>query len=102
MASLAWQAVPVRQTSRILVTVAAGLLAVGLTGCKGSDDTSSDETPTDRLTAAKRAAKVVVIPDRGRFHTPSCRFVRGVDTTEELTKAAATRQGYQACGVCKP
>ncbi len=53
MAPLAWQAVPVRRTSRILVTVAAGLLAVGLTGCKGSDDTSSDETPTDRLTAAK-------------------------------------------------
>ena len=33
--------------------VVAGLLAVGLAGCKGNDDTSSDETPTDRLTAAK-------------------------------------------------
>jgi lipoprotein LprG len=43
----------VRRTSRILVTVAAGLLVVGLSGCKGSDEPSSDETPTDRLAAAK-------------------------------------------------
>ena len=46
--------------------------------------------------------KVVVIPDRGRFHTPVCRFVRGTLGTEELSRTAATKQGYKACGVCKP
>ena len=57
---------------------------------------------------AKAAAKpasgstVVVIPDRGKFHTAECRYVRGVAGAEELTKAAASRQGYTACGVCKP
>jgi lipoprotein LprG len=53
MALPAWQAVPVRRTSRILVTAAAGLLALGLTGCKGNDEPSSDQSPTDRLSAAK-------------------------------------------------
>lgn len=52
--------------------------------------------------AARRPGSVVVIPDRGKFHTAECRFVRGVDGTEVLAKSAATRQGYTACGVCKP
>jgi hypothetical protein len=45
---------------------------------------------------------VVVIPDRDRFHTPTCRFVKGVAGTESLTRAQAGKQGFQACGVCKP
>ncbi len=52
-------------------------------------------------TASKRGT-VVVIPDRGRFHRAECRYVRGVEDAVELTKATATRQGYEACGVCKP
>lgn len=51
--------------------------------------------------AAKRPP-VIVIPDRGKFHTPACRYVRGAEGTQELTRAAATKQGYQACGVCNP
>jgi hypothetical protein len=61
--------------------------------------------PTKAAKAAAPAAKpgtVVVIPDRGKFHTAECRYVRGVDGAQELTKAQATRQGYDACGVCKP
>ena len=60
-------------------------------------------------TAAKKAAAapvkrggVIVIPDRGKYHTPDCRYVRGAEGTLELTKAAATKQGYQPCGVCNP
>jgi hypothetical protein len=52
--------------------------------------------------AAKRPGSVVVIPDRGKFHTAECRYVRDVDEAEVLSKSAATRQGYTACGVCKP
>jgi hypothetical protein len=58
--------------------------------------------------AAKKAAtatgtgQVVVIPDRGKFHTETCRFVKDVPGTVNLTKAAAKRQGYTPCGVCKP
>ena len=51
--------------------------------------------------ATKRAG-VIVIPDRGRYHTPDCRYVRGAEGTMELTKAAATKQGYEPCGVCNP
>lgn len=46
--------------------------------------------------------QVVVIPDRGKFHTETCRFVKDVPGTVNLSKAAAKRQGYTPCGVCKP
>jgi len=52
--------------------------------------------------AAKKPGAVVVIPDRGKFHTPVCRFVRDSADAQELSRAQATRQGYDACGVCKP
>jgi hypothetical protein len=45
---------------------------------------------------------VVVVPDRDRFHRPQCRFVRDVAGATTLPKASAARQGYAACGVCKP
>lgn len=52
--------------------------------------------------AATKPGSVVVIPDRGKYHRADCRYVRDVDGAEVLTKSAATRQGYAACGVCKP
>ena len=52
--------------------------------------------------AKATAAQVVVIPDRGKFHVETCRFVKGVPGTVTLTKTAAKRQGYTPCGVCKP
>ncbi|HWL37110.1 MAG TPA: phage holin family protein [Frankiaceae bacterium] len=52
--------------------------------------------------AKATASQVVVIPDRGKFHVETCRFVKGVPGTVNLTKATAKRQGYAPCGVCKP
>lgn len=52
--------------------------------------------------SATRQARVVVIPDRGRFHLSDCRFVRDTDDTQELTRGQAAKQGYAPCGVCKP
>jgi hypothetical protein len=57
---------------------------------------------TGAAASPRRAGSVVVIPDRGRFHRAACRYVRDVPGAQELTKAQATRQGYDACGVCKP
>lgn len=58
--------------------------------------------------AAKPAAKaaagtstVVAVPDRGKFHTATCRFSSAPGALE-MTKTAAKRQGLAACGVCKP
>ena len=51
---------------------------------------------------AASSAQVVVIPDRGKFHVETCRFVKGVPGTVTLAKTAAKRQGYAPCGVCKP
>ncbi len=82
---------------------------------KASPSKSSPASAAMAPSAAKAAAKtarpaakaspagsVVVIPDRDKFHTTDCRFVRNVDGTLVLTKATARRQGYLACGVCKP
>lgn len=55
-----------------------------------------------KAAAPARAGSVVVIPDRGKFHKAQCRFVRDVDGTEVMSKTAASRAGYAACGVCKP
>ena len=52
--------------------------------------------------APVRAGSVVVIPDRGRFHRAECRYVRSVAGATTMSKSAATKQGYDACGVCKP
>ncbi|MCW2606094.1 MAG: hypothetical protein JWO60_787, partial [Frankiales bacterium] len=57
---------------------------------------------TPAAASAIKKGNVVVIPDRGRFHKPDCRYVRDADDALELTKAQATKQGYDACGVCKP
>lgn len=55
-----------------------------------------------RAAAPVRRGRVVVIPDRPKFHLPACRFVRDALGTEELTRTQAGKQGYQPCGVCKP
>lgn len=59
-------------------------------------------TATPAATTPRRTETVVVIPDRGRYHRPDCRFVRDAPNAQERSKAAARRAGYEACGVCKP
>ena len=64
-----------------------------------------------KATAAKAApskaapvkpGSVVVLPDADKFHQADCRYVRDADDTTTLSRTAASRQGYKACGVCKP
>ncbi|HVF06789.1 MAG TPA: hypothetical protein VNA20_18275 [Frankiaceae bacterium] len=66
--------------------------------------TTAAAKPAKKTTAAKStaASQVVVIPDRGKYHVQTCRFVRDVPGTVNLSKATAKRQGYVPCGVCKP
>ncbi len=58
--------------------------------------------PTKAAPTRASAGKVVVVPNRDKFHTASCRFVQGVEGAKEITRATAARQGYSPCGVCKP
>lgn len=55
--------------------------------------------PKARVPAAQMP--VVVIPDRDKFHKDTCRYAKGAGTMT-LTKSEARREGYKACGVCKP
>ncbi|MDP9434547.1 MAG: hypothetical protein M3P93_04870 [Actinomycetota bacterium] len=45
---------------------------------------------------------VLVNRERGRYHRPDCRYVREATDAVVLTKSRANRQGYSACGVCRP
>jgi hypothetical protein len=64
--------------------------------------TAGTATKAAARPAGTTAGQVVVIPDRGKFHIETCRFVKDVPGTVNLSKAAAKRQGYTPCGVCKP
>jgi hypothetical protein len=55
--------------------------------------------PRARSTAA--SPTVVVVPDRDKFHKETCRYAKN-PAAMTMTKAAARRQGYTACGTCKP
>jgi hypothetical protein len=86
----------------------------GLTDEAGTDSGAAAPAKPARKAAAKATKttaaagtsagsnQVVVIPDRGKFHTETCRFVKDVPGTVTLSKTTAKRQGYTACGVCKP
>ena len=60
-----------------------------------------------RAAAPKKAASgastatVVVIPDRDKYHKETCRYAKN-PAAMTMAKAAARRQGYKACGTCKP
>lgn len=71
------------------------------TAAKTAAKAPAAKAPAKAAAPVKRGM-VVVIPDRGKFHTAHCRYVRGAEDTLELTKTAATKQGYAACGVCNP
>jgi hypothetical protein len=82
-------AAPVRKT-------AARKTAAAKTGAKKTAGKAAGAAKT-----AAAAGKVVVIPDRDKFHRDSCRYAKG-EATQTMTKAAAKKAGYVACGVCKP
>ena len=71
---------------------------------RGATPTPAPAGRTGTAAAPARGAReqVVVIPDRTRFHRAQCRFVKDAADASVLTRAAADRQGYEPCGVCKP
>lgn len=58
--------------------------------------------PSAAAVPAPTTGQVVVIPDRNRYHRPDCRHVRGTAGAEALEISQARKQGYAACGVCRP
>ncbi|MGH2736747.1 MAG: hypothetical protein ACRDKZ_14290 [Actinomycetota bacterium] len=67
---------------------------------------------TGRATASMPAARtrqrnsptdgaVVAVPDRRKYHRTECRYARAKGA-ERMSRSAARRSGYEACGICKP
>jgi len=61
----------------------------------------AEAKPAARRAAAAPAVTVVVVPDRDKYHKETCRYAKN-PAAMTMTKAAARRQGYTACGTCKP
>ncbi|HJR44039.1 MAG TPA: hypothetical protein VJ927_00380 [Actinomycetota bacterium] len=61
------------------------------------------EPPPTQQTPVVTASdeRVVAYADRSRFHRPDCRYA-SLPGGEKITREAATRRGYDPCGVCKP
>jgi hypothetical protein len=83
-------------------TAAKKTAAKKTTAKTAATKTAAKKTSAAGKKTAAGSATVVVIPDRDKFHTADCRFVKGVRGTARLPKTEARQQGYQACGVCKP
>jgi hypothetical protein len=75
-----------------------------------ADPPGSPEEPETQLAAASAETptategadiEVVGIRDSKRFHRPECRYA-GSKGAEKMTKGAAQKAGFRACGVCKP
>jgi hypothetical protein len=65
---------------------------------------SSSEPPASDASARRprRAGRTVLaVASTKEYHRADCDLLEGAES-EELTKIAAIRQGYLACGVCKP
>lgn len=80
-----------------------------LAGSAVGDPPARPESGTSAQRAAAAAAGgpaatevVVAVPDRGSYHRPQCRLVRGAAGAVELSRAVAVLQGYDACGSCRP
>lgn len=67
-----------------------------------SADPAGPSAPVSRGDGPGARSRVIVIPSRGRYHRQGCRYVRGSSEAVEVSKALATRQGYEPCGVCRP
>lgn len=60
--------------------------------------------PKTKTKTTSRAARVIVVPGRDRYHSSGCRFVKGKsgDEIERITEATAKRRGFEPCSVCSP
>lgn len=62
---------------------------------------AAKKAPAKKAAASRSAGTVVVIPGRDKYHKNSCRYAKG-EATQTIAKATAKKEGYVACGVCKP
>ncbi len=83
-------------------TRAAPAKAVKAAPAKAAKATPSKAAKSAPAKAAVTSGSVVVLPDADKFHASGCRYVRDDADAKTLTRAQAARQGFKACGVCKP
>jgi hypothetical protein len=57
--------------------------------------------PPATARAGRVARTVLAVASTKEYHRPDCEMLAGAEA-EEITKVAAIRQGYLACGICKP
>jgi hypothetical protein len=71
-------------------------------GSYGSGDVDSGPATAPMAAVTEDGAgEVVAVPDRKKYHRADCRYA-GAKSAATMTVGEARREGYSACGVCKP
>lgn len=78
------------------------------TGNKNTSDKAFSKKTTagtEKSTSTKQGS-YVINEDTGKFHLPSCRFVKQMNDENKVTskksRDSLIKEGYEACKVCKP
>ena len=96
---------PRAETKPAAASASAAASAGAGTAARSTRKSTAAKTTGTRAQGASGATRadtqVVVLPDRGRFHRPECRFASDAEATR-MSKTPARRRGYEPCGDCKP
>lgn len=68
---------------------------------KPKPKTKAKPKPKPKSPSGGTANEVIIVPGRGRYHRPGCRFA-DVPIAKPMPVATARRRGYVACSVCTP
>lgn len=87
------------------------------TTAKSSTKNTTNKNVSDKVSSSKSAASTeknaspkqvsyVINEDTGKFHLPTCRYVKQMDEENKVTSSKdrdiLIKEGYEACKVCKP
>lgn len=79
----------------------SGSQARGRTRAGGATQAMARPDTRTRDRRSPNDGEVIAVPVRRKFHRPDCRYA-GVKGAMKMTKSAARRHNFDACGICKP
>jgi hypothetical protein len=104
---LVWLSIACSITTALLLALAysrakeEALIATKRAARQATRGTARTPATTGRQRGSSSDGAVVAVPDRRKYHRADCRYAR-VRGAERMSRAAARRSGYEACGICKP
>ena len=83
-------------------TESSGTVTANSTGSSSGSSGSSSSSSSSKSSSSSSSDTVYVTATGEKYHTSTCRYVKGKDNLTAMTKSQAEAAGYEACKVCKP